>query len=330
MLLKTVRSNSPVVLILFLLISVFIWYPSFSTTDMVLFSFDEVKMPLYELTFGWLEDKQFLRVFIPFLLILIQAVFILKINREFIIIQKQNYLPVLIFILLTSGFIALQRINPVVFANLFVVLMLEQLFSSYRKRYALNRLFLAGMFVGIATLFYSFSVVYLLIIWISLFLLRTIDLREWFVPVLGLIFPFLFLFATYYIHGDLTITGLIDTMKMNLFNQVNVTHYHISYILFYSVVFLFILFGSFSVISRFPGRKIYVRKFFEILWWMFVAPVLMLILMNQVYAEILYFIAVPTTFLISDYVNSIKNRAMGNLMFLLLFASLVYIWVVQV
>ncbi len=330
MLLKIVRSNSPGVLIFFLLIFVLLWYPSFSSSDMVLFSFDEAKMPLYELVFGWLAEKQFLRVFIPFLLILIQAFFILKVNREFIIIQKQNYLPVLIFILLTGGFIALQRINPVIFANLFVVLMLEQLFASYRRRYILNRLFLAGLFVGIATLFYSISVVYLFIIWIGLFLLRAIDLREWFVPILGIIFPFLFLFVTYYIHGALSITGLIDTMKANIFNDVTITHYHISYILFYSVVFLFILFGSFSVIKRFPGRKIYVRKFFEILWWMFVAPVLMVILMNQVYAEIIYFIAVPTTFLISDYVNSIKNRFIGNFMFLLLFASLVYIWIVQV
>jgi len=330
MILRLVRSNSPVILIFFLLISVFIWYPSFSSPDLILFSFDEVKMPLYELIYKWLAEEQFLRVFIPFLLILIQAVFILKINREFIIIQKQNYLPILIFVLITSSFIALQRINPVVFANLFLVLMLEQLFASYRKRYVLNRLFLAGLFVGIATLFYSFSIVYLVIIWIGLFLLRSLDLREWFVPILGVIFPFLFLFATYYIHGDLSITGLIDTIKSNIFNDINITHYHISYILFYSIIFLFVLFGSFSIIKRFPGRKIYVRKFFEILWWMFVAPTLMLILVNQVYAEILYFIAVPTTFLISDYVNSIKNRFMGNFLFLLLLASLVYIWIVHI
>jgi hypothetical protein len=297
---------------------------------MVLFSFDEVKMPLYELVFGWLADNHFLRIFIPFLLVLIQAVFILKINREFIIIQRQNYLPTLIFVLITSTFIALQRINPSIFANLFIVLMLEQVFACYRKRYVLNRLFLAGLFVGIAALFYPFSIIYLVIIWISLFLLRTIDLREWFVPILGVIFPFLFLFGTYYIHGDLSIAGLMDTMKSSIFNKVSITHFHISYILFYSVVFLFVLFGSFSIIKRFPGRKIYIRKFFEILWWMFVAPTLMLILMNQVYAEILYFIAIPTTFLISDYVNSMKNWFMGNLLFLLLFGFLVYIWVVQV
>ena len=327
MVLKIVRSNSPLVLLFFLLISFGLWYPAFHNPEMVPFSFDELKMPLYELFYSWLAQNQFLRVFIPYLLIIIQAVFILKINREYILVQRQNYLPTLIFIIISSSFIELQRINPGIFANLFILLMLEQVFASYKKRYVLNRLFMAGFFVGIASMFYSFAIIYLVIIWIGLFLLRSINPREWFVSILGLIFPFLFLFAIYYIHDSLEVAGLIETIKANIMRPVGITHYHLSYYLFYALLGLFIIFGSFSIIKRFPGRKIYIRKFYEILWWMFVAPVLMLILMSQVYGEVIYLIAVPTTFLISDYVNSIKNRFFGNVMFLLLLASLVYVWV---
>ncbi|MGM0497030.1 MAG: DUF6427 family protein [Bacteroidota bacterium] len=330
MVLKIVRSNSPVVLLFFLLISFGLWYPAFNSPEMIPFSFDEAKMPLYELLYNWLAQKQFLRVFVPYILILIQAVYILKINREYILVQRQNYLPSLIFIIITGSFIELQRINPGIFANLFIILMLNQVFSSYRKRYVLNRLFMAGIFVGIAGMFYSFAIVYLVIIWISLFLLRSIDLREWFVPVLGVIFPFLFLFSVYYIHDELTITGLIETIKANIKAPVSITHYQTPYYIFYAILGLFVIFGSFSIIKRFPGRKIYIRKFFEILWWMFVGPVLMLIFMSQIYGEIIYFIAVPITYLIADYVNSIKNRTFGNVMILLLLASLVYVWVSHV
>jgi len=327
MVLKIIRSNSPLILLLFLLISVVLWFPAFNSPEMIPFSFDVVKMPLYELFYNWLAQNQFLRIFIPFLLLLIQSVFILKINREYILVQRQNYLPTLIFIIVASSFMELQRINPGIFANLFIILMLDQVFASYKKRYVLNRLFMAGLFVGIASLFYSFAIVYLIIIWISLFLLRSINLREWFVPVFGVIFPYLFLFATYYIHEGLTITGLNETIKANLTNPVSITHYQIPYYIFYAILALFIIFGSFSIIKKFPGRKIYIRKFFEILWWMFVIPVLMLIFMNQIYGEIIYLISVPVTFLIADYVNSIKNRALGNILFLFLLASLAYVWV---
>jgi len=327
MILKIVRSNSPLVLLLFLLISIVLWYPAFHNPEMIPFSFDEVKMPLYELFYNWLAQNQFLRVFIPFILLLIQAVFILKINREYILVQRQNYLPTLIFIIIASSFIELQRINPGIFANLFIILMLEEVFASYKKRYVLNKLFMAGFFVGIASLFYSFAIVYLIIIWISLFLLRSINIREWFVPILGFIFPFLFLFAIYYIHDELTIAGLNETIKTNLTTTVSITHYQIPYYIFYAILGLFVIFGSFSIIKKFPGRKIYIRKFFEILWWIFVAQILMLIFMNQIYGEILYFVAVPITFLIADYVNSIKNRTFGNVIFLFLLASLVYVWV---
>ena len=150
MVLRIVRSNSPIVLLLFLLISFGLWYPAFNNPEMVHFSFDEAKMPLYELLYSWFAQNQFLSVFVPYLFILIQAFFILKINREYIIVQRQNYLPVLIFIIITGSFIELHRINPAIFANLFVILMLDQIFASYKKRYVLNKLFMAGFFVGIA------------------------------------------------------------------------------------------------------------------------------------------------------------------------------------
>jgi len=327
MVLKIVRNNSPLVLLLFLLISIVLWYPGFHSSEMIPFSFDEVKMPLYEVLYNWLAQNQFMRVFIPFILLLIQAVFILKINREYILVQRQNYLPTLVFIIIASSFIELQRINPGIFANLFIILMLDQVFASYKKRYVLNKLFMAGLFVGIASMFYSFAIVYLIIIWISLFLLRSINIREWFVPVLGVIFPFLFLIAIYYIHDGLTVIGLKETIKTNVTTHVSITHYQIPYYIFYAILGLFIIFGSFSIIKKFPGRKIYIRKFYEILWWMFALPLLMLLLMNQTYGEMIYFIAVPITFLIADYVNSIKNRTFGNVMFLFLLGSLVYIWV---
>ena len=147
MILRIFRSNSPLVLFLFLILAFVLWLPGFTSQSMNVFSFNTSQMPLYHLVYEWLQNHTFLRVFIPFLILMIQAFFILKINREYIIVQKQNYLPVLIFILIASSFIELQQVNPGIFSSFFVILMLDQLFACYRKPYVFNRLFVAGLFV---------------------------------------------------------------------------------------------------------------------------------------------------------------------------------------
>jgi len=325
MLLKIARTRSPGILIFLILATLLLWWSSFSNTELYRFHFDGVKMPFYQLVIEALDQNTLLNLVIAFLILIIQGFLMLRFNQRYMFISTQTYLHIAFYLFIVSSFVQLQQLNPGLLSSLFIFFMLDQLFSGYKKRYILNRLFMAGFWVAIAGLFYVHAVYFFLLIWIGLFILRSFSLREWFVPLLGFAFPLLFLFAFYYVSDTLTVHKLIDTIKQSYLNEVTVTYYNISYYAFYGLLALLVVFGSFSLLGRLPMLKIYVRKYYEILWWMFAGSVASFILINQVSVELLYFVALPLSFLLADYIHSVRSRVFGNMVLFLLIAGLAFI-----
>ncbi|MGM0530431.1 MAG: DUF6427 family protein [Bacteroidota bacterium] len=325
MLLRIAKTRSPGILIFIIIATSLLWWSSFSNPEISKFHFDEVKMPLYQLVTRAIGENILLNLIIAFSILLIQGVLVLRFNHRYMFISTQTYLHVAFYLFIASSFIQLQRLNPGLLSGLFVFIMLDQLFSGYKKRYILNRLFMAGFWVAIAGLFYIHAVYFFLLIWISLFILRSFSLREWFVPILGFAFPLLFLFASYYVSDTLTIEGLVDTIKQSYLNQVTVKYYGLSYYVFYGLMALLVILGSFSLLGRFPKLKIYVRKYYEILWWMFAGSVVLFILSNQISVELLYFVALPISFLLAGYIHSVRSGVFGNMVLFLFIAALAFI-----
>ncbi|MCF8335196.1 MAG: DUF6427 family protein [Bacteroidales bacterium] len=325
MLLRIARTRSPGILIFLIIVTFLLWWSSFSSLDISRFHFDKVPMPLYHLVLEAIDQNTLLNLIIAFFILLLQGIIGLRFNQRYMFIPTQTYLHIAFYLLIASSFVQLQRLNPGLLSSLFVFLMLDQLFSGYKNRYILNHLFMAGFLVAIAGLFYIHAIYFILLIWISLFILRSFSIREWVVPVLGFAFPVLFLFAIYYISEALSIQGLMDIIKQNYLNEITVTYYDIPYYVFFGLMALLVLFGSLSLLGRFPKLKIYVRKYYEILWWMFAGSVGLFFLSKQVSVEVLYFVALPLSFLLADYIHSIRSRVFGNIVLLLFVGVLVFI-----
>ncbi|MFW5944374.1 MAG: DUF6427 family protein [Bacteroidota bacterium] len=325
MLFKTAKTRSPGILIFIIIATFLLWWSSFSNPEISRFHFDGVKMPLYKLVTGALGQNTLLNVILAFFILLIQGILVLRFNQRYMFISAQTYLHVGFYLLIASSVVPLQQLNPGLVSAIFVFFMLDQLLSVYKKQYILNRLFVAGFWVSIAGLFYIHAVYFILLIWISLFILRSFSLREWFVPVLGFAFPLLFLFAFYFVSDTLTLQGLVDTIGQSYRNEVSVTYYDLSYYAFAGLIALMVVLGSFSLLGRFPKFKIYVRKYYEILWWMFAGNVVLFILSSQVSVELLYFCALPLSFLLADYIHSLRSVVFGNVLLFLFIAGLVFI-----
>jgi len=325
MLVRLLRSKSPVFLFFIALATLLLWWSSFASPELSRFHFNDAQMPLYELTLNWIGSNAFVNILVAFLILLLQGLLILRFNQEYIFITTQTYLHPLFYLLIASSFVQLQQFHPGLPASLFVFLMLDQLFGSYRKRYIFNRLFLAGLFAGVATLFYVHAVFFFLLIWISLFILRAFSLREWFVPIVGFAFPMAFLFGYYFASDQLTVPGLLDTVE-HVFNQNRtVTYYNPSYYLFYGFLVLWWLIASFSILRKLPKQKIYTRKFLEILWWLFVGTIALFVFRKEISVEMLYITAIPLSFLLTDYIHTLRSNTFGNVMLLIFLGLLGYI-----
>ncbi|MFP4046394.1 MAG: hypothetical protein ACLFT4_01390 [Bacteroidales bacterium] len=325
MLLKIVRSNSPFILLLLVALAVVLWLPGFKGLTTEAFTFNQYQMPLYKLLGNITSNSHSVRVIISFATVFLVAIYILKLDRDYILLERRNYSSAIFFILLSGSFIQLQSINPGIFASFALLLALEQLFSTYHKRKILNKIFITGMLISVASLFSLYSVAFLVITWIALILLRGFNLKEWFMPLFGFIFPYIFVFAYYFISDDNSVNGLISIIRQNLYQHSIITHYNNAYFAFYGFIGFLIIFASFSVIKRFQGRKIYIRKFFELFWWIFMLSILIFTLSRGVAVELIYTAAIPLSFLFADYFNSVKSSVFGEIVLFIL-AGLTY-WV---
>ena len=322
MLVRLARSKSPILLFFLAIITLLLWWSSFAGAEVSRFHFHQPQMPLFQLTTDWIGTNAFVNVLVAFILLFIQALIILRFNQRYIFITTQTYLHPIFYLLIASSFVQVQQFHPVLPASFFLLLMLDQLFSSYRKRYILNKLFMAGLFAGLATLFYVHSIFFILLIWIALIILRAFSLREWFVPVLGFAFPMAFVLAYFYIAHDHSLQGLMDTVVRCYYQDTTVTYYNWSYYLFYGFLVFWWLIASFTLLGKLNKMKIYVRKFHEILWWFFVGSLALFILREPISVEMLYLTAVPLSFLLADHIHSMRARSLGNIMLLLLIGLL--------
>ena len=322
MLLRAARSKSPILLFFLTLIVIAMWWSSFNASDLSRFHFEQVQMPLYRLTMGWIGQEVFVNTLVAFIILIIQGLIILRFNQQYIFITTQTYLHPIFYFLIASSFIQLQQYHPALPAGLFILLMMDQLFGSYRKRYILNRLFLAGLFAGVATLFYVQAVYFILLIWVALVILRAFSLREWFVPILGFAFPMAFL-AGYYFYADhTTLQGLWKLIVSCYGQNETVTYYGWSYYLFYGFLAIWWLMASFSMLRKMHKLKIYIRKYHEILWWFFIGSVAIFVLRKEVSVEMLYFTALPLSFLLADHIHGLRSRTFGNILLLIFIALL--------
>jgi hypothetical protein len=142
------------------------------------------------------------------------------------------------------------------------------------------------------------------------------------VPILGLLFPYLFVFGYYYISDIYEIKDLVNLVLENFTHSATITHYNIAYYILAGFMGLLLIAGSLKMMNSFPTRKIYIRKYYEVFFWLFLLGVVIFILIQGVSVEIIYIISFPLSLLLANYFNSVRSGVWGNIL-LFIFAGII-------
>lgn len=326
---KLLKSNHPIVFIFILILSIGLWLLSFiNPIGMNIYS-DYNAMPLALWLNKTLPVNTNLSAVIAFIILFLQALLLIQFNKRFIVIKQRTYLPAFLYIFISSAFIPLQRLNPVVFGMFFIYWAVYYIFSIYRKDFALNKLYIAAFFIGIATLFWVHFALFFILLIISLVILRPFVGREWMVSILGFLTPLFFTFVYYYVFRDeVDVLNLLWSAK-NSFQLVKDFHQiHNAYYIFFFLIFLLIIAASFSILNNFQKKKIMVRKFFTLCWWIFFVYFLAYFVIKNIGYEVLFVISIPISFLLSDYFYAVRREKILSLIIYLLIISAAYIQII--
>jgi len=184
----------------------FLWLSAFLTpTGMPA---PEEPVPLYSLAFNLFCSSPLLASAIGFCLVLAETYWLTRILSHHELVLKNSSLSALVFLVMMSFLPGQLTLNPINIALGFMILILHHLLISYNKPEHLDRIFGAGFFTAIASMFYLPFILWFIFVIISFLIFRAGNWRAWMAAIIGLITPYLYLTAWYFWHDALIVNAL--------------------------------------------------------------------------------------------------------------------------
>jgi hypothetical protein len=323
MILRFLKSNQPYHFILIPVIVLALWLRSFLSPNFFPFFEGESNMPLYRPVHQLLAEQPLISNMVAVVLVILLSFMILRLNTIYAFIQIRTFLPSNIFVLIVSGLVSLHALHPVYFGAFFLLVCIDKLFNVTENEKANPNSFDPGFYLSVGSLFYLNLIFYLPVVWVAFFLLR--KKREWrdfAMSLVGMVLPWLFTFSWYFLTDSLEELQTVISQNWstsNLFFQGRVTFQ--IYLAFLTITTLWC---SFFLIGQYDAKKSSTRKYFKIFFVIFVISIILFFLIPAASQEILVIMAVPLTFLFSNYLISMKSQSLGNLFILIFLGLIIY------
>lgn len=322
MLLKALKSNQAYLFLLIPFIAIALWFKSFMDPVVHNFYQGEDLMLLYQPISYLLGKSQLANNIVTLLFIILLAFLILKLNIQYAFIRVRTFLPPSIFVLIASGMPDLHAMHPIYPAALFLILALDRIFNSYDKEVIHSNAFDAGIFLAIGSLFYLNLVFFFPFLWIGFIILKPIvNWREYILTTIGFILPWVGA-ATFYMATG-SFEEFIETLKVNMTSHQPFLRGHLPVQIYIGFLLLLTLLASIFLLSQYDGKKISSRKYFKTFFWIFLISILMIIAHPTVSDEIIIVMAIPLTYLISNYLIFMKRQIWGEVFLYLLTAGVI-------
>ena len=322
---KTLTGNRFQTIIIIILIAIGIWMPAFLSPGILTEGRTGYSMPLYSLVTSFLDGHLLTSKLLAFGLMLYEAFLLVRINARFVLVQQRTLLPAIFFIIIAGHSPVLLQWNPVLPASIFVVLILNVIFRSYRDEPDSYRYFEAGILLGIGSLFYAPLIFLLVFIWFADMVQRPFYWREYIYPMIGLIVPYVFVMA-YLFFWDKSIPEFLSGIRSNFIFEFEFPEYPWIYWVFAGYFALLLAVATVYLLKVFQFRKIYIRDYFMVLFWLFISGSLIFCIGSGFNTGIAYLVAIPISYILTNYfVNAKKSIGNKLLLYTLLAFSVILV-----
>ena len=321
MLLKLFKGNQPPTLFLIIIAGLLLWLPSMIMPSVTILPFEEFPTLLQIIFTGWISDHPHLQVILSFVLIVLLGLAVNWLNGKYFFIHERSFLPVLFVVFISSTIPEIHKCFVVVLSSFFMVLALDRIFITYGQNRISFNYFEAALLLSIASLLYFNIIIFFFILWISIIILRPFHWREWITPLFGLLIPYMFLFASYYlIYGE--IAGLLVQYRMYFSHPAVSFSFQLPVLVWLGLLGLLIILASYHMILKFTTKKVSSRRFLLIVFWVFLLTLAGYFILPLASVELLYILSVSVTYLFTTYFLFQKPSWYVEMVFTVLFLCL--------
>lgn len=211
--------------------------------------------------------------------------------------------------------------NPnLILANFFILLAIRRLISLQTLKEAKEKIFDASIWIFIATLFQFWSILYLLLVFVSIVFHVSRDYRNWFIPFIAL-FAVTILFIACSLFFDInSITFLQDSSQIDLSLDYFKNNYQNAAFAIYITIALFFVISMFSSLS---SRPLVLDSSYKKIIISFFISIVIFILSAAKSNELLVFTFAPLAIMATAHIEIAKpNLKEEIVLFVLILCSL--------
>lgn len=240
-------------------------------------------------------------VFIVLFASLFLTNFIVKKNG----LTKDSSFSILFFVLFLMFFPSIVTNFKLIFANFFILLALRRLISLQTLKAPKEKIFDASLWIFVASLFHFWAILFMILVYISIFFHVSRDYRNWLIPFVSLfttvvIYVLFSLILNHDISQNLFSIGVVD-FKMNYFKN----NYQNLALSMFAVVSVFFLFSKMIALTN---RPLVLQASYKKIIISFIIGVIIFLISPNKSSDILLFTFFPLAVMGTNNIEYSKNK----------------------
>lgn len=322
MVLKFLKGQEPLVFIILPIVMACFWI--FSGFHYFTLAGDN-GMPFYSILISLFKVwPAWTLVIFCYLLIASQCLHFNYILNKYEILGKPTFLPALIYFIFSAFLPQFLIFHPVLFVNSILLFVFEKVLSLYKNNAPLTIDFDTCFLLGLASLFYFPSVVFVLVFFIGLSILKPFSWRDWVVGMIGLLLPYFFVFVYYFLNDNLNLfidmvsSTPIDT-NLEIKNMVS-KGYQVSLL----ILSFFVIAALLQLRKNFYKNDIKTRNFQQVVVVFFFTALACSLLTKENMLYKVGVLLIPFSILICHFLLTIKKNWIAESVLILLVATLAF------
>lgn len=315
MLVKTLKTNKPpaiisfvVMAVLLLLLNLLLPLPTSGSSNHPLFAFVST----------FFSEHIYWGALAVFSLAMLMSMGWNNLLSERGVFKNSTLLPAFFLLLLTSVF----GLSSVWLASFIMLFVLNTLMSTFQQDRPYSSLYDGGFLIGLASLIYPSSILFFMLCYVSTVLYTTISWRNFVIPLVGLISPFIFACSYAYYFDKLEVFSHYYLSALQW--QWPVFNYSLALLLWSSLLLLLFFISFKELLEWLPLKSLKSRKAFVLLFAYCICAFFSLFLSPNSLDHNLLFV-LPFTALISNYFIFLKKRWWSESLFVLIVFATIYL-----
>jgi hypothetical protein len=249
--------------------------------------------------------------------IIFAGFYLVRININYLIIQKRTQFPAFFLVAISSFAFHIHLFSTAIVASLFLLLAIDRVFSSIEKEGPSLRYLDAGILISLGSLFYNNLIFFLPFFLISQFTLKQFNWKEFLYPIIGMIVPFIYIFSGYFLFSRPIIPDLKSTFQQIFFDK-SIINYSWPFLTGIGIYAAIMIVANLFAIKKFASSKIQSRNLYQMIFYLFLIGILIFIFIPSSGLELFYLLSIPSSVLLSIYFTECRNNFINRALLLIL------------